>query len=89
MRKILSQDDPELTIEASLRFAVIAAAANTETYSWCKDIGDWATYLAFQEIPDEDTPMLLSLIRHLCHIDPNLWSTCSQAEAALTSLVKP
>jgi len=75
----------ELTIEDGFRIAIVACASRSELADWCKCLGDFMTDCAFQPITVEEATRLYSHLVHLCHLVPELWSTCGQAEAALQS----
>jgi hypothetical protein len=77
----------ELTIEDASRIAIIACASRSELADWCKCLGDFMTDCAFQPITVEEATCLHSHLVHLCHLVPELWSTCGQAEAALRSVL--
>ncbi len=78
----------ELTIEDGVRIAIIACASRAELVDWCKCIGDFMIDCAFQPITTEEAIRLHSHLVHLCHLVPELWSTCGQAEAALRSVLR-
>jgi hypothetical protein len=77
----------ELTIEDAFRIAIIACASRSELADWCKCLGDFMVDCAFQPITVEEATRLHSHLVHLCHLVPELWSTCGQAEAALQSVL--
>jgi len=70
-----------------MRIGLIAAAAFPDKNEWAKAVGEWMTGLAFEDLSGEAAANLLSHIRVLCHIEPDLWRTCAPAEAALTLIV--
>jgi hypothetical protein len=76
-----------LTIEDAFRIAIIACASRSELADWCKCLGDFMVDCAFQPITVEEATRLHSHLVHLCHLVPELWSTCGQAEAALQSVL--
>jgi hypothetical protein len=76
----------ELTIVDAFRIAVIACASRSELADWCKCVGEFMIDSAFQPITIEEATRLHSHLMHLCHLVPELWSTCGQAEAALQSV---
>jgi hypothetical protein len=79
----------ELTLGEAFRVAMIAAASRAEPSEWCKCVGAFITNFAFQPITTEEAAELHLNVIHLCHLVPELWATCGQAEAALQSLLKP
>jgi hypothetical protein len=76
-----------LSPDASLRIALISAAASADTSEWSEFIGEWLTELAFSEMTMEQAVDLQGTLRLLLHIEPPLWSTCGRAEAALSSFI--
>lgn len=77
----------ELGIEDSFRIGMIASASHVETSDWCQCVGNCMTDLAFQPIEQNEAARLHSHLVHLCHLVPELWATCGQAEAALRSVL--
>lgn len=77
----------ELGIEDSFRIGMIASASRVETSDWCQCVGNCMTDLAFQPIEQNEAARLHSHLVHLCHLVPELWATCGQAEAALRSVL--
>jgi hypothetical protein len=78
----------ELTIDDAFRIAIIACASRSELADWCKCVGEFMIDFAFQPVTTEEATRLHSHLVHLCHLVPELWSTCGQAEAALRSVLK-
>ena len=64
-----------------------AAAAYSDLKDWCIFLGEWLTELAFNSLDNDEMNALHSHISQLCHIVPELWTTCGRAEAALTALI--
>ncbi len=73
-----------LSVDEEIRVCLGAAASHKDLSSWCKYVGDWVTQLAFRELKQEEGQRLFSLICSLLQSVPELWTTCSRAEAALT-----
>ena len=86
LRKYRQFYPEELRVEESFRVAMIACASRVELSEWCKSVGNCMTDLAFQPIAKEQAIRLHSHVVHLCHIVPELWASCGQAEAALRSV---
>jgi hypothetical protein len=78
----------ELTIDDAFRIAIIACASRSELTDWCKCVGDFMIDCAFQSITVEEATRLHSHLVQLCHLVPELWSTCGRAEAALQSVLR-
>jgi hypothetical protein len=87
LRKYRQFYPQELSFEDSFRIAMIASASRTEFAEWCKCVGDFVTELAFRPVTKEEAVRLHSHVIHLCHLVPELWASCGQAEAALQSVV--
>ena len=77
----------ELGIKDSFRIGMIASASRVEISDWCQYVGNCVTDLAFQPIEQNEAARLHSQVVHLCHLVPELWATCGQAEAALRSVL--
>jgi hypothetical protein len=76
-----------LSVAEAFRIAMVAAASRAELSDWSKCVGGFTTYLAFQSLTSEEAFELHANLVHLCHLVPELWATCGQAEAALQSLL--
>jgi hypothetical protein len=77
----------ELGIEESFRIGMIASASRVEISDWCQCVGNCMTALASQPIEQNEAVQLYSQLVDLCHLVPELWATCGQAEAALRSVL--
>jgi hypothetical protein len=78
----------EVTIDDAFRIAMIACASRAELMDWCKCVGDFMTDCAFQPITSDEAARMHSHLVHLCHLVPELWSSCGQAEAAFRSVLR-
>jgi len=78
----------EMTIDDAFRIAIIACASRSQLLDWCQCVGEFMIDCAFQPLTAEEATRLYSDLVHLCHLVPELWSTCGQAEAALRSVLK-
>jgi hypothetical protein len=87
LRKYRRLYPQELGIEDSFRIGMIASASRIELSDWCKCVGNCLTDLAFQPIANDEAQRLHSHVVTLCHIVPELWANCGQAEAALRSII--
>lgn len=74
--------------EDAMRIGLIAASAFSDKKEWAKVVGDWMTELAFEDQDDMAAAKLLSHIRVLVLLEPELWRTCTKAEAALASIAR-
>lgn len=87
-RQYRNKQEYNISTHEALLIGLVAAASYTELIDWCEFVGEWITELAFQQLDSSDIERLDSHITQLCHIVPELWSTCGRADAALKSLVK-
>lgn len=72
-----------LSIDEGLKVGMIAAASYRNKEDWQKFIGEWITEMAFGELRENEGRMLHSRLQYLCYIVPELWLSCSKADAAL------
>lgn len=75
----------QLTIEEALNVALVASASRDNLSDWTTFVGDWLTELAFSDLTIEEGKILQSSLKSLLHAVPELWVTCSRAEAALAA----
>jgi hypothetical protein len=78
----------ELDPDDALRIGLIASASRTDLTAWCVCVGECMNSIAFQELSSKDADSMLSHLHKLCHLVPELWATCGQAEAALRAILK-
>ena len=77
----------ELDIDDAFRVGLIASASRADLADWCKCVGECVADLAFQDLTHDDAKSLHARIVSLCHLVPELWATCGQAEAALRAVL--
>jgi hypothetical protein len=87
LRKYWRYYPDELDIDGCFRVALIASASRAELADWCKCVGQSMTHFAFQDLKRDDAKGLHARIVSLCHLVPELWATCGQAEAALRAVL--
>jgi hypothetical protein len=87
MRKSRRFNPGELSIEDCFRIGMVACASHAGLMEWCKAVGDLLSELAFNQLSEEEATLLRSHLIELCHLVPELWSTCGPAEAALRSVL--
>ncbi len=75
-----------LSIEEAMRACLVASAAYKDLFEWRKFVGEWLTELAFDKMKTDEGEILLSDLSALLHSVPELWYSCSRAEAALKAL---
>ena len=74
-----------VSLHEAIEVCLVASSSHKTLDDWCELVGDWLTEFAFRELKDNDAILLRSRLRKLCHSVPDLWGTCSKAEAALTA----
>ena len=78
----------ELDIDAAFQVALRACASRASLADWCTIVGSCITEMAFLELTREEAIQLHANVTLLCHLVPELWATCGQAEAALQAYVE-
>lgn len=78
----------DLCVDDSLGIAMIASASRADSNEWRRCVGLSVTDLAFQTLSQEDARRLHSHVTQLCHLVPELWVDCGQAEAALRAVLR-
>ena len=86
VRKYRGDAQYPLSIEENLRICLAAAASRADLEDWMVYVGDFLTELAFGELEDGDRDVLHTHLQYLCHAVPELWGSCSRADAALKAL---
>jgi hypothetical protein len=69
-----------------MRICLVAAASRADLNDWREFAGDWLTELAFGELEGDEGNVLHSYLQCLCHAVPELWVSCSRADAALKAV---
>ena len=87
LRKYRQLYSEELSVEDAFRTAMIACSSRSELLEWCKCVGNCMIDLAFQPTGRDDAKRLHSHVVNLCHLVPELWASCGEAEAALRSVL--
>ncbi|WP_128669108.1 hypothetical protein [Pseudomonas aeruginosa] len=78
--------DACLSADSEMRIAMIAAASRGDLVEWADFFGAWITEIAFEVRSVDEAGVLLSHLRKVRMLQPELAVTCSKAEAALLSL---
>ncbi|RQG99863.1 hypothetical protein [Paraburkholderia dinghuensis] len=73
----------QLTVDEMFRVGALACAAHADLNDWTGRVGDFMTELSLQNLTLEDATILHSHLSTMCHLVPELWHTCGQAQAAL------
>ena len=76
-----------LSIDEALRICLVAAASRADLNDWREFAGDRLTELAFGELEGDEGNTLHSYLQCLCHAVPELWVSCSRADAALKAVI--
>lgn len=76
-----------ISTEEEIRISLVASAALEGIVEWRQFLGEWLTELAFGDLNTEEANVFHLLLIALLHSVPELWITCSRAEAALKSIV--
>lgn len=86
VRKCRHNDQYRLSVEEILRVFLVAAASREDKNDWIHFVGECITELAFSELEDGMWNVLHTHMQYLCHASPELWASCSRADAALKAL---
>ena len=86
-RKYRQNPQHSLSISEELLVCVVAAASRSEIDLWREFIGEWMTELAMADLEPVEAQKFQSLLKCLCHAQPELWVSCGRAEAALTAFI--
>ena len=86
VRKCRRDAQYKLSVEEVLGVSLVAAASRENLNDWIEFVGDCLTELAFDELEDGESDLLHAHLKCLCHAVPDLWVTCSKADAALRAL---
>lgn len=86
-RRSMRQSGHRIKQEEGFLVALVAAASHRDLKDWCLFIGEWLTEIAFGDMGSDDAKRMLSYIKCLCRIEPELWTTLGGAEAALAAYI--
>ena len=86
IRKCSRDEQYRLTVEDTVAISLIAAASRSNLDDWEVFVGECFTDLAFGQLADEERDSLYTHLQYLFHSVPELWTSCSKADAALKSL---
>lgn len=76
----------KLSVDDALAISLVASASRANLIDWREFVGEWLTELAFGELADDERNVLHTHLKYLCHAVPELWASCSRADAALKAL---
>ena len=83
VRRYVHDSQYGFSVEEAMRIALVAAAAWENLMEWRGFAGNWLTELAFGELVGNEGRVFHSHLSALLHSVPELWVSCSRAEAAL------
>lgn len=83
MRRYRRGTEISFTIGDEMRICLIASAAREDLAEWGEFVGEWLTEIAFSELKDIDGEVFHSDLMVLLDLAPELWISCSRADAAL------
>ena len=86
VRKHSRETQQALLAGEVLRICVAAAASRADLEEWIRFVGDCITELAFGKLESNERDVLHMHLQYLCHAVPELWASCSRADAALRAL---
>lgn len=86
VRKCRQDAQYKLSAEESLSISLVAAASLENLNEWRQFVGDCFTELSFGDLEDHEVDALRINLDYLCHAVPELWASCSRADAALKAL---
>ncbi len=72
-----------LSLDEVIRICLVAAASRSDLNAWTEFVGNWITELAFSDLKDDEGQVFYLCLDWLCHVVPELWVSCSRANAAL------
>lgn len=77
--------DPQymLSVEEAVQIGLVACAAWHDLVPWRDAVGAWVTEMAFGDLKEGEGVALYSHLSAMLHSVPELWVSCSRAEAAL------
>lgn len=87
-RRYISDPQFSITDEEALNICLIASASRIEMNEWRTFLGEWITEISFGNFQGDSCKTLHSRLQCLCHAVPELWATCSKADAALRAYIK-
>jgi hypothetical protein len=76
-----------LSLEEAFRIAMIASASRADLSEWRLCVGNFLASRSFDSISEMDAAVLHTQLHQLCHLVPELWASCGQAEAALRAVL--
>ena len=87
VRRYRSDKQFRLSLEEAMRICLVASASRKELNEWREFTGEWITELAFSNLKDDEGEAFYSHLNHLLQAVPELWVTCSRADAALKAFL--
>jgi hypothetical protein len=86
VRRYLRDPQYKFSIEEGMRVCLVASCSRHDLIDWRDFAGQWLTELAFSQFEENEAEVFYSRLTTLLHLTPDLWVSCSRADAALKSL---
>lgn len=77
----------QLTALDAFEIGMLACAAHADLTEWSTYVGHFMTELSLRDLDRNDAEVLYSYLTIMCHLVPELWGFCGQAQAALGLVV--
>ena len=77
----------EISVQEATGILLTVSASRSEPADWREFVGECMVEFAFGELKVDEAEYLHSCLRSLLHAVPDLWHSCSNAEAALKALI--
>lgn len=85
IRRYRRSDQYLLSVDELIMIYLLAATSRKDLNGWREFIGDCFTELAFEDLKGEEANNFHVTLKWLCDISPELWISCSKADAALSA----
>ncbi|GHA12594.1 hypothetical protein GCM10008090_23140 [Arenicella chitinivorans] len=83
VRRYLHDPQYRITFVEAMKMVLVASAAREDLVEWRAFVGEWLTELSFGDFGDGEGEAFQSRLYTLLHLTPELWISCSKADAAL------
>ena len=83
VRRYVGDAQFPLALLEATQILLVAAASREKLADWADFVGDCLTECAFGDLTVEEGRILQGQVRRLCELEPELWSRCGSADAAL------
>ncbi len=86
VRRYLRDPQYKFSIEEAMRVCLVASSSHQDLIDWRDFAGQWLTELASSQMEKNEAEDFCSRLTALLHSTPELWVSCSRADAALRAL---